>query len=171
MPGFCSTRATAWSARVPPRRRRRRFRGAVEVDADAALRGLPGPRPEPGGRPGRRVTVPPSSASARSRRLRSSSSSASLLLTRSRASSSTLLVLGISFLSSRQLYASRVVSYSGVWQSHSDGDYSYSQIAVCHSGHLDEGTRLSGSVRCCAVPVARVKCAPRSRPGQASPWR
>src|SRR5689334_2043574 len=138
MPGFCSTSFTAWSARVPPRRRRRRFLGAVV--ADAALGGRPGPRrPLPRGRPGpRRVTLPPSSASARSRRLRSSSSSASLFLTRSRASSSTLLVLGISFLSSRELFASRVVSYPAVWQSHSDSGYSYSQIRAGHSGHLDE---------------------------------
>jgi len=52
-----------------------------------------------------------------------------------------LLVLGISFLSSRELCASRVVSCSGVWQSHSDSDYSYSQIRLCHSGHLDEATQ------------------------------
>jgi hypothetical protein len=65
-----------------------------------------------------------------------------------------LLVLGISFLSSRERYGERVVSCCGVWQSHSDSDYSYSQIRICHSGHLDEATQLtvvSSGALCVAV--------------------
>jgi hypothetical protein len=100
--------------------------------------------------------------------LRSSSSSASLFLTRSRASSSTLLVLGISFLSSAKLSASRVVSCSGVSQSDSDSDYSYSQIRRCHSGHLDEATQPRDLKRC-VVPDAQVRCAPHSRPTPVAP--